>query len=82
MRSAPDLVELGRDGRGEERFTTREMIKAEQRLHRAADLMAERERHEVRGAGREAAWCERNSAGLCFLANRPTHWRMSRTGAI
>ena len=23
MRSAPDLVELGKDGRGEERFTTR-----------------------------------------------------------
>ena len=49
MRSAPDLVELGKDGRGEERFTTRDMIEAEQRLHRAAELMAERERHEVNG---------------------------------
>ena len=47
MRRAPDLVELGKDGRGEDRFTTREMIEAEQRLHRAAELMAERERHEV-----------------------------------
>ena len=64
MRSAPDLVELGRDGRGEERFTTREMIKAEQRLHRAADLMAERERHEVRGAGREAALVRAEQRGL------------------
>ncbi|MEZ5879024.1 MAG: Ti-type conjugative transfer relaxase TraA, partial [Tepidamorphaceae bacterium] len=27
--------ELGKDGRGEDRFTTREMIEAEQRLHRA-----------------------------------------------
>ena len=43
--SAPDLVELGRDGRGEDRFTTREMIETEQRLHRAAELMAEKERH-------------------------------------
>jgi ATP-dependent exoDNAse (exonuclease V) alpha subunit len=40
MRGAPDLVELGRDGRGEDRFTTREMIETERRLHRAADLMA------------------------------------------
>jgi Ti-type conjugative transfer relaxase TraA len=55
MRSAPDLVELGTDARGEDRFTTREMIEAEQRLHRAAELMAERERHEVRDADREAA---------------------------
>ena len=41
MRDAPDLVELGKDGRGEDRFTTREMIEAEQRLHRAAEFMAE-----------------------------------------
>jgi Ti-type conjugative transfer relaxase TraA len=55
MRSAPDLIELGKDARGEHRFTTRAMIEAEQRLHRAADLMAERERHEVRDSDREAA---------------------------
>jgi Ti-type conjugative transfer relaxase TraA len=55
MRNAPDLVELGRDARGEDRFTTRAMIEAEQRLHRAAELMAERERHEVRNADHEAA---------------------------
>ena len=35
MRSAPDLVELGKDISGEDRFTTRAMIEAEQRLHRA-----------------------------------------------
>ena len=55
MRSAPDLVELGKGARGEDRFTTRAMIEAEQRLHRAVELMAERERHEVRNADREAA---------------------------
>src|SRR3954468_24563372 len=33
MRGAPDLVELGKDARGEDRFTTHEMIGAEQRLH-------------------------------------------------
>jgi Ti-type conjugative transfer relaxase TraA len=55
MRSAPDLVELGKDARGEDRFTTRPMIEAERRLHRAAELMAERERHEVRDKDRVAA---------------------------
>ena len=38
MGSAPDLVQLGKDGRGEDRFTTRQMIEAERRLHRAAEL--------------------------------------------
>src|SRR5579863_5609613 len=55
MRNAPDLVELGKDGRGEDRFTTRAMIETEQRLHRAAELMAERDRHAVRNRDREAA---------------------------
>ena len=64
MRNAPDLVELGKDARGEDRFTTREMIEAEQRLHRAAELMAERERHEVRDADREAALARAEARGL------------------
>ena len=64
MRSAPDLVELGRDARGEDRFTTRAMIEAEQRLHRAAELMAERERHQVHGADREAAFASAEQRGL------------------
>jgi Ti-type conjugative transfer relaxase TraA len=64
MRSAPNLVELGKDARGEDRFTTREMIEAEQRLHRAAELMAERERHEVRDTDREAALAHAEARGL------------------
>ena len=64
MRGAPDLVELGKDARGEDRFTTREMIEAEQRLHHAAELMAERERHEVRDADREAAFARAEARGL------------------
>jgi len=64
MRDAPDLVELGQDGRGEDRFTTREMIETEQRLHRAADLMAERERHEVSDREREAALARAAVRGL------------------
>ena len=64
MRSAPDLVELGKDARGEDRFTTRDMIEAEQRLHRAAELMAERERHEVNDADRQAALARAEARGL------------------
>ncbi|MCP4619810.1 MAG: Ti-type conjugative transfer relaxase TraA [Bradyrhizobium sp.] len=64
MRNAPDLVELGKDGRGEDRFTTCDMIEAEQRLHRAAELMAERKRHEVRVADRKAALALAERRGL------------------
>jgi Ti-type conjugative transfer relaxase TraA len=64
MRGAPDLVELGRDGRGEDRFTTREMIETEQRLHRAAELMAKKERHEVGDRDREAALARAKARGL------------------
>ena len=64
MRSAPDLVELGNDARGEDRFTTREMIEAEQRLHREAELMAERERHRVHDRDRGAALARAEARGL------------------
>jgi Ti-type conjugative transfer relaxase TraA len=64
MQSAPDLVELGKDGRGEDRFTTRAMIEAEQRLHRAAELMAERQRHEVNNTDRQAALARAEARGL------------------
>ena len=64
MRGAPGLVELGKDGRGEDRFTTHEMIEAEQRLHRAAELMAEREHHEVREWDRGAALARAERRGF------------------
>jgi Ti-type conjugative transfer relaxase TraA len=64
MRSAPNLVELGRDARGEDRFTTSAMIETEQRMHRAAELMAERKRHEVRNPDREAALALAERSGL------------------
>src|SRR5581483_9915163 len=64
MRSAPDLVELGKDARGEDRFTTRAMIEVEQRLHRAAELMAERKRHEMRDRDREVALARAEARNL------------------
>jgi Ti-type conjugative transfer relaxase TraA len=72
MRGAPDLVELGRDGRGEDRFTTRTMIEAEQRLHRVAELMAERDRHEVRDKNCEATLARAEARGL-LLSGEQAH---------
>jgi Ti-type conjugative transfer relaxase TraA len=48
VEGSPELIRLGRDGRGEDRFTSREMIAVEERLHHAAEIMAEREQHRVR----------------------------------
>jgi Ti-type conjugative transfer relaxase TraA len=70
MQGAPDLVELGKDARGEDRFTTRQMIEAEQRLHRAAERMAERERHEVRDADRKAALARAEARGLVLSSEQ------------
>jgi len=64
MRQAPDLVELGKDARGEYRFTTRDMIEAERRLHRVAELMAERERHKVNDNDRQVALERAEARGL------------------
>jgi len=64
MRNAPDLIELGKDARGDNRFTTRQMIEAERRLHGATELMAERERHEVNDRHRQAALAHAERRGL------------------
>ena len=45
VRSAPELVALGKDGRGEDRFTSQDMIDTEQRLECAADRLANRVGH-------------------------------------
>ncbi|WP_067738756.1 Ti-type conjugative transfer relaxase TraA [Novosphingobium naphthalenivorans] len=64
VRGSPDLIELGQDGRGQDRFTSREMIETEQRLQRATDLMAERERHRVSESDRDAALARAEHGGL------------------
>lgn len=66
MGNSPELVELGKDSFGNDRFTTRDMIEAAQRLHYAAELMAERERHAVNDADREAALARAEQRGLSF----------------
>lgn len=64
VRASPELITLGKDGRGEERFTSREMIETEQRLQRASDRMATSERHGVSKGDREGALCAGAARGL------------------
>jgi len=47
VEASPELVRLGADGRGQERFTMREMLAAEQRMEQAAGALAERQGHRV-----------------------------------
>ncbi|UCI19296.1 Ti-type conjugative transfer relaxase TraA [Mesorhizobium sp. B2-1-8] len=62
--NAPHLVELGKDGRGDDRFTTRQMIETEQRLHHAAERMVGDGFHAVSDQHREAALAHAKQLGL------------------
>ena len=64
VEGSPQLIRLGRDGRGEDRFTSREMIAVEERLHRAAAVMAEREQHCVHGLSTARALAHAEKRGL------------------
>ena len=47
VEASPELVQIGRDARGQERLSTREMVRTEERLELAAATMAGREEHRV-----------------------------------
>ncbi|RYY24579.1 MAG: Ti-type conjugative transfer relaxase TraA [Sphingomonadales bacterium] len=64
VRTSPDLVILGRDGLGEQRFTSREMIETEQRLERAALRLADRSDHSLPAAAMDRAIDTAGSNGL------------------
>ena len=59
VETSPDLVRVGEDGRGRERFTTREMVQAEHRMEGAAAGMAGRDGHAVSPA---AVWRAQRAA--------------------
>lgn len=67
VQNAPEIVALGMDRHGDERFTSKEMIAVEQRLQRAALQMAEREHHRVAAPPRERALAAAEERGL-FLS--------------
>ncbi|MCF8709213.1 Ti-type conjugative transfer relaxase TraA [Rhizorhapis sp. SPR117] len=64
VKSSPELVALGKDGRGEDRFTSREMIDTEQRLERAADRLGAREGHGLPAASLSRELDAAGSGGL------------------
>lgn len=64
VRASPELVALGKDGRREERFSSREMIATEQRLERATAALAERGAHSIPAAAHDSAIAAAGMGGL------------------
>ncbi len=64
VRACPELVQLGEDGRGQMRFTSREMIAVEDRLVRVADALAKRAEHGVAQSHRDTALNASRERGL------------------
>jgi Ti-type conjugative transfer relaxase TraA len=64
VRASPDLIALGKDGRGEDRFTSRAMIETEQRLERATATLDARRNHGVADRHRELALARASGRGL------------------
>ncbi|MDV3459224.1 Ti-type conjugative transfer relaxase TraA [Sphingomonas sp. HF-S4] len=64
VRGSPDLVALGKDGRGEDRFTSRAMIETEQRLERATVRLEASRRHNIAEPHRERALATAAKRGL------------------
>ena len=70
VRASPELVALGRDGRDQERFTSRDMIAVEARLERAGDELAARDGHGVADRHRDAAIGAAEGRGLTLSAEQ------------
>lgn len=70
VRGAPELVALGKDGRGEDRYTSRDMIETEQRLARETQVLAEREHHRVAEHHRGRAIASAERRGLVLSAEQ------------
>jgi len=64
VKAAPELVKLGRDGRGDERFTSREMIETEARLERATVRLEASRRHGMDERYRKLALVRAEMRGL------------------
>ncbi|MBU1825971.1 MAG: Ti-type conjugative transfer relaxase TraA [Alphaproteobacteria bacterium] len=64
VKASPDLITLRKDGRGEDRFTSRAMIETEQRLERATATLDARRNHGVADRHRELALERASGRGL------------------
>jgi Ti-type conjugative transfer relaxase TraA len=70
VKTSPELVALGKDGAGRERFSTREMLATEQRLERSAEQIAGRGQHRVSSASREMALAASEGRGLALAGSQ------------
>jgi Ti-type conjugative transfer relaxase TraA len=64
VKASPHLITLGKDGRREDRFTSRSMIETEQRLERATAALDAKRRHAVSEHHREQALASASARGL------------------
>lgn len=70
VRASPELVKLGKDGRGEDRFTSREMIETEVRLEGATVKLDASRRHGVDEQHRKLALARAEMRGLVLSSEQ------------
>lgn len=70
VRNAPELVNLGSDGRGEQRFTSRAMIEVERRLESATVTLDASRNHAVNERDRSRALGQAQRRGLVLSSEQ------------
>jgi Ti-type conjugative transfer relaxase TraA len=70
VKASPELIALGKDGKGNDRFTSREMIETEQRLERATIRLESRRSHAVPERYRELALASAQARGMDLSAEQ------------
>jgi Ti-type conjugative transfer relaxase TraA len=78
--ASPELVRLGVDGRGRERFTTREMLDTERTMERAAASIGGESRHRVLQAAGSRALAVAEQGGLVLGAEQQAAYRHVTSG--
>jgi len=66
IRASREVVRVGKDGRGEERFTSRAMIATEQRLERATAALEAQRSHRISERDRARALARAEARGLAL----------------
>jgi Ti-type conjugative transfer relaxase TraA len=70
VEASPALVALGKDGRAQERFTSRAMLETEQRLEQATERLHRQEKHDVRDLLRDHAVARAERHGLVLSSEQ------------
>ena len=70
VKASPELIALGKDGKGDDRFTSRAMIETERRLERATVTLDARRNHGVTDRHRELALTRAEVRGLDLSAEQ------------